>query len=68
LVSGQSVTQRGKVMTLAFAIGRTGGTVASFTGPPAYTAYGIWGLGPIAGIAIALAVLITWAGTRELSD
>jgi predicted MFS family arabinose efflux permease len=68
LVSGQSATQRGKVMTLAFAIGRTGGTVASFTGPPAYTAYGIWGLGPIAGIAIALAVLITWAGTRELSD
>ncbi len=68
LVSGQSTTQRGKVMTLAFAIGRTGGTVASFTGPPAYTAYGIWGLGPIAGLAIALAVLITWLGTRELSD
>ncbi len=68
LVSGQSATERGKVMTLAFAIGRTGGTLASFTGPPAYTAYGIWGLGPAAGIAIVLAVLITLIGTREISD
>jgi predicted MFS family arabinose efflux permease len=68
LVSGQSATQRGKVMTLAFAIGRTGGTLASFTGPPAYTAYGIWGLGPIAAVAIALAVVITWLGVRELHD
>jgi len=65
LVSGQSPTQRGKVMTLAFAIGRTGGTFASFTGPPAYTIYGIWGLGPVAAITILLAVLITWLGVRE---
>jgi len=65
LVSGQSASERGKVMTLAFAIGRTGGTLASFTGPPAYTAYGIWGLGPLAAVAIALAVLVTWLGVRE---
>ncbi|MEZ4621228.1 MAG: MFS transporter [Caldilineaceae bacterium] len=68
LISGQSATQRGKVMTLAFAIGRTGGTIASFTGPPAYTTYGVWGLGPLAGAAIALAVIVTLVGAREINE
>jgi predicted MFS family arabinose efflux permease len=66
LISGQSTTQRGKVMTLAFAIGRIGGIIASFTGPIAYTTYGVQGLGPVSAIAIALAVVVILFGTREL--
>ncbi len=65
LISGQSVTQRGKVMTLAFAIGRMGGTLASFSGPPAYTAFGLWGLGPVAALAIGVGIAITWWWVRE---
>lgn len=65
LISGQSRTQRGKVMTLAFAVGRLGGTLASFSGPPAYTAFGLWGLGPIAGIAMAVGIAITWRWVCE---
>ena len=65
LISGQSRTQRGKVMTLAFAAGRLGGALASFSGPPAYTAFGLWGLGPVAGIAIGVGLLITWRWVRE---
>lgn len=66
LISGQSTTQRGKVMTLAFAIGRSGAIFASFTGPYFYTTNGVAGLGPLAALAIGLAVLITLFGTREL--
>ncbi|MEZ4734486.1 MAG: MFS transporter [Caldilineaceae bacterium] len=68
LVSGQSTTQRGKVMTLAFAVGIVGGTLASFTGPPAYTAYGVWGLGPVAAIALAAAIGIMLWWVREITD
>ena len=66
LISGQSRTQRGKVMTLAFAVGRLGGTLASFSGPPAYTTFGLWGLGPVAGIAIGVGILITWRWVSEV--
>lgn len=68
LVSGQSTTQRGKVMTLAFAAGVVGGTLASLTGPPAYTAYGVWGLGPVAALALAVALgmMLTWV--KEITD
>lgn len=65
LTSGQSTTQRGKVMTLAFAIGRLGGTLASFSGPPAYTTFGLWGLGPVAALALGIGVLITWRWVQE---
>jgi len=65
LISGQSTTQRGKVMTLAFAIGRLGGTLASFSGPPAYTSFGLWGLGPVAALALGVGVLITWRWVGE---
>jgi len=68
LVSGQSTTQRGKVMTLAFAVGIVGGTLASFTGPPAYTTYGVWGLGPVAAIALAVAIGIMLRSVREITD
>ncbi len=66
LVSGQSATQRGKVMTLAFAVGRIGGILASFTGPAAYTTFGVRGLGPFAAVALGLAVLLMFIGTDEL--
>ncbi|MEZ4868801.1 MAG: MFS transporter [Caldilineaceae bacterium] len=68
LVSGQSRTQRGKVMTLAFAVGIVGGTVASFTGPPAYTTYGVWGLGPVTAgaLLIALGIMLRWV--EEFTD
>lgn len=68
LVSGQSTTQRGKVMTLAFAIGVVGGTLASFTGPPAYTTYGVWGLGPVAAVALAIAIGIMFKSVQEATD
>lgn len=68
LVSGQSTTQRGKVMTLSFAAGVVGGTLASFTGPPAYTAYGVWGLGPVAALALALAIGIMLIWVKEITD
>ena len=68
LVSGQSTTQRGKVMTLSFAAGVIGGTLASFTGPSAYTAYGVWGLGPVAALALAIALGIVFIWVKEITD
>ena len=68
LVSGQSTTQRGKVMTLSFAAGVVGGTLASFTGPPAYTAYGVWGLGPVAALALAVAIGLMLVWVKEITD
>lgn len=68
LVSGQSTTQRGKVMTLSFAAGVVGGTLASFTGPPAYTAYGVWGLGPVAALALAVALGMMLIWVKEMTD
>ena len=68
LVSGQSTTQRGKVMTLSFAAGVVGGTLASFTGPPAYTAYGVWGLGPVAALALAVAIGMMLIWVKEITD
>jgi hypothetical protein len=68
LVSGQSITQRGKVMTLSFAAGVVGGTLASFTGPPAYTAYGVWGLGPVAALALLVSLAIMFRWVQEITD
>lgn len=67
LISGQSTTQRAKVMTLAFAVSRIGGIIAGFTGPAFYITYGVLGLGPVAAVAILLSVLVTWIGVREIS-
>lgn len=68
LVSGQSTTQRGKVMTLAFATGVVGGTLASFTGPPAYKGYGVWGLGPVTALALLAAIVIMLRWVQEITD
>lgn len=68
LVSGQSATQRGKVMTVAFAVSIVGGALASFTGPPAYTTYGVWGLGPVAALALLIAIGIMLRWVQEATD
>lgn len=68
LVSGQSTTNRGKILTLAFAVSIVGGTVASFTGPPAFTAYGVWGLGPVTALALLVAIVIMLRWVREITD
>lgn len=68
LISGQSTTQRGKVMTVAFAVSIVGGALASFTGPPAYIAYGVWGLGPVAALALLAAIVIMLHWVREIID
>ncbi|MCE7981183.1 MAG: MFS transporter [Caldilinea sp. CFX5] len=68
LVSGQSTTQRGKILTLAFAVSIVGGTLASFTGPPAFTAYGVWGLGPVTALALFVAMVIMLRWVQEITD
>jgi len=55
-------------MTLSFAAGVVGGTLASFTGPPAYTAYGVWGLGPVAALALAVAIGMMLIWVKEITD
>lgn len=68
LVSGQSTTNRGKILTLAFAISIVGGTLASFTGPPAYTTYGVWGLSPVTALSLLVAILIMLRWVQEITD
>ena len=62
LLSEQVPTQRGKVMTLSAAIGLLGATVASWTGPALYIAYGVPGLAAVSATAalIALTILLVW--------
>lgn len=68
LVSGQSTTQRGKILTLAFAVSIVGGTLASFTGPPAFTAYGVWGLGPVTALSLLIAIVMMLCWVSEITD
>lgn len=68
LVSGQSTTQRGKILTLAFAVSIVGGALASFTGPPAFTAYGVWGLGPVTALSLLIAIVIMLCWVSEITD
>jgi predicted MFS family arabinose efflux permease len=65
LVSEQVPTQRGKVMTLAFACGLIGNTLSGFTGPFAYTHYGIVGLAPVTVIMIAIGLVMIGAWVKE---
>jgi predicted MFS family arabinose efflux permease len=62
LASEQAPDRRGKVMTLAAAINLLGATITGFSGPWAYTEFGVWGLGPVAAIctAVALVLLTVW--------
>jgi predicted MFS family arabinose efflux permease len=65
LVSEQAPTQRGKVLTLAFAVGLIGTTLSGFTAPPAYTQLGVWGLAPVAAVAIAVGLLLIAGWVRD---
>lgn len=66
LASEQAPDRRGKVMTLAAAINLLGATVTGFSGPWAYTQFGVWGLGPVAAVctAVGLVVLTLWGQER----
>jgi len=65
LLSEQIPEQRAKVLTLASASGLVGITLASLSGPWAYTRWGVWGLGPAAALASALALVIVLVRVRE---
>jgi predicted MFS family arabinose efflux permease len=62
LTSEQAPDRRGKVMTLAAAVNLLGATITGFSGPWAYTQFGVWGLGPVAAActAVALVLLTVW--------
>lgn len=66
LASEQAPDRRGKVMTLAAAVNLTAATITGFSGPWAYTTFGVWGLGPVAAVctAIGLVVLTVWGRER----
>lgn len=67
LVSEQVPTQRGKVMTLAFACGLIGNTLSGFSGPWAYTRYGIIGLAPVTVVMIAIGLIMTATWVKEVT-
>jgi len=62
LASEQAPDRRGKVMTLAAAFNLLGATITGFSGPWAYTTFGVWGLGPVAAVCTAagLVLLTVW--------
>jgi len=62
LASEQAPNRRGKVMALAAAVNLLGATITGFTGPWAYTQFGVWGLGPVAAVctAVGLVLLTFW--------
>ncbi|MFZ4656180.1 MAG: MFS transporter [Caldilineaceae bacterium] len=58
----------GQVIALAFAISIVGGALASFTGPPVFTAYGVWGLGPVTACALLAAIVIMRGWVEEITS
>jgi len=58
LLSEQSPTQRGKVMTMGAAINLLSSTLASISGPWLYIHYGVWGFSIISAIFIGIAIYI----------
>ena len=65
LASEQAPDRRGKVMTLAAAINLLGATVTGFSGPWAYTHFGVWGLGPVSAICAAAGLVLLSVWGRE---
>ena len=65
VISEQVSTQRGKMMTLSAATALLGSTLAGFTGPLAYEALGLWGLGIIPAIVMASTYLMILSVVRE---
>ena len=68
LLSEQVPAQRGKVMTLSAAIGLSGATIASWTGPALYTSYGVPALAGVSATAAAAALVILLVLVREGSE
>lgn len=65
LLSGQSPTQRGKVMTLNSTFVLTCGTIASFSAPTFYTTIGITGIATISVLCTILSLLLLFTTVRE---
>jgi len=65
LLSEQSPTQRGQVMTLGAAMSLIGATVAGFTGPWLLVAYGVPALAWSAAAIVAIALLIAFFLVQE---
>lgn len=68
LASEQAPDRRGKVMTLAAAINLLGATITGFSGPWAYTTFGVWGLGPVAAICAAAGLVLLTVWGRERAE
>ena len=60
LLSEQSAADRGKVLSLSTVLGLAGGTVASITGPWAYTRHGVGGLAVLSIAATLAAIALAW--------
>jgi len=58
LISEQVPEQRGKILSLSMAFGLVGSTIASATGPAAYTRFGVWGLAPVSLGAAVISLLL----------
>ncbi len=65
LASEQAPDRRGKVMTLAAAFNLLGGTITGFSGPWAYTQFGVWGLGSVAAVATACGFVLLTVWGRD---
>lgn len=65
LLSEQSPDQRGKVLTFGVTSNLVGTTLAGFTGPWAYAAWGVAGLSILPAVAVSLALLILLVWVQE---
>jgi predicted MFS family arabinose efflux permease len=65
LLSEQTPEERGKALGLGTVLGLAGATVASITGPWAYTQHGVAGLAAISAAATVAGIVVVVAKVRE---
>jgi predicted MFS family arabinose efflux permease len=65
LLSEQTPDERGKALSLGAVLGLAGGTIASITGPWAYTHHGVAGLAVISVAAAVMGIVVVVAWVRE---
>lgn len=65
LLSEQVPEARGKLFTLGAAASLIGATLAGFTGPWAYSVFGVQGLSLVSGLAMGFALLVVARTVRE---